>query len=163
MMQLLSLYPNFNAEIHNYYLGANSEQAVGYTAEEKAYFASKPVVTVYYEENWEPFEYEENGEARGITPDLLRAVGEETGITFQLETTPSTRDQCVSVGSAGGDTVMAVSYDYLWADDHGLVMTQPFLTGSVMRVTKTAVLRPAPRRWSKTPILRAAFQPFIPN
>jgi signal transduction histidine kinase len=142
MMQLLSLYPNFNADIHNYYLGANSEQTVGYTAEEKAYLASKPVVTVYYEANWEPFEYEENGEARGITPDLLRAVGEETGINFKLETTPSTKDQYVSVGSASGDTVMAVSYDYLWADDHGLLMTQPYVAGSVMRVSRTGSTSP---------------------
>ena len=163
MMQLLSLYPNFNAEIHNYYLGANSEQAVGYTAEEEAYLASKPVVTVYYEENWEPFEYEENGEARGITPDLLRAVGEETGITFKLETTPSTKEQYVSVGSASGDTVMAVSYDYLWADDHGLLMTQPFVTGSVMRVTKTVDALPGTVAVVKDTYLESRVSNFYPE
>lgn len=136
MMQLLSLYPNFNAEIHDHYFGTNSEQVIGYTAGEEAYLESKPDVTVYYEENWEPFEYEENGSASGITPDLLRAVGEETGITFRFEKTPSTKNQYVSIGSASGDTVMAVSYDYLWADSHGLLMTQPYVTGSVMRVAK---------------------------
>ena len=142
MMQLLSFCPNFNADIHDYYFGANSEQAVGYTSEEKAYLDSKPAVTVYFEVNWEPFEYEENGRASGITPDLLRAIGEETGIDFRFETTPSTKDQYISIGSASGDTVMAVSYDYLWADDHGLQMTQPYLTGSVMRVTQTGSTSP---------------------
>jgi signal transduction histidine kinase/ActR/RegA family two-component response regulator len=140
MMQLFSFYPNFNEDIHNYYFGANSVQAIGYTAEEQAYLASKPVVTVYFEANWEPFEYVENGSAAGITPDLLRAVEKETGIRFRFETTPSTQDQYVSIGSASGDTVMAVSCDYLWADDHGLLMTQPYVTGSVMCVTKTGDL-----------------------
>jgi signal transduction histidine kinase len=137
MMQLLSYYPNFNADIHNYYFGANSEQAIGYTAEEKAYLESNPVVTVYFEANWEPFEYVENGRASGITPDLLRAIEKETGVHFRFETTPSTKDQYVHIGNASGDTVMAVSYDYLWADNHGLLMTQPYVTGSVMRVTQT--------------------------
>ena len=34
MMQLLSLYPNFNEDIHNYYFGTISAETVGYTAEE---------------------------------------------------------------------------------------------------------------------------------
>jgi len=163
MMQLLSLYPNFNADIHNYYFGMYSDQTVGYTTEEETYLASKPVVTVYYEENWEPFEYEENGEARGITPDLLRAVGEETGITFKLETTPSTKDQYVSVGSSGGDTLMAVSYDYLWADGHGLLMTQPFVTGSVMRVTKTVGTLPGTVAVVKDTYLESRVSTFYPE
>ncbi len=137
MMQLMSIHPNFSSDIHEYYFGANYEQTIGYTAEEKAYLESKPVVTCYYEVNWEPFEYEEKSVASGITPDLLRTIGEETGITFRFETTPSTKDQYASINSAGGDTVMAVSYDYLWADDHGLQMTQPYVVGSVMRVTRT--------------------------
>lgn len=137
MMQLLSFYPNFNTDIHDYYFGTNSEQTIGYTVEEEAYLASHPVVTLYYETNWEPFEYDDNGRADGITPDLLRAVEQETGIRFRFVTTPSTKDQYVSIGSASGDTVMTVSYDYLWADDHGLVMTPPYVTGSVMRVTRT--------------------------
>ena len=163
MMQLLSFYPNFNADIHSYYLGANYEQAIGYTAEEEAYLASKPVVTVYYEADWEPFEYAEKGAARGITPDLLRAVGEATGITFQFETTPSTKDQYISVGSASGDTVMAVSYDYLWADGHKLLMTQPYVTGSVMRVTKTVGSSPAAVAVVKDTYLESQVSHYYPE
>jgi signal transduction histidine kinase len=120
-------------------------------------------VTVYYEEDWEPFEYEEKGEARGITPDLLRAVGEETGISFRLEKTPSTKDQYASIRSAGGDTVMAVSYDYLWADDHGLLMTQPYVTGSVMRVTKTDSASPADAAVVKDTYLESRVSYYYPE
>ena len=31
---------------------------------------------------------------------------------------------------------MAVSYDYGWADEHDLLVTQPYLAGSVMRVVR---------------------------
>jgi signal transduction histidine kinase len=34
------------------------------------------------------------------------------------------------------DTVMAVSYDYAWADEHDLLVTQPYVSGTVMRVMK---------------------------
>jgi len=163
IMQLLSFYPNFNADIHNYYFSASSEQAIGYTGEEKSYLASKPVVTFYYEANWEPFEYEENGVASGITPDLLRAVGDKTGITFRFETTPSTKDQYVSISNASGDTAMAVSYDYLWADDHGLLMTQPYVTGSVMRVSQTGSIYPRTAAVVKDTYLESRVSYYYPE
>ena len=136
MAQLFSFNPSFNADLYEYHFADAAAQAVGYTQQEKAYLAQKPVVNVYYETSWEPFEYDRSGQAAGITPDIIRAIGSDTGIRFRFVLTSNTQDVYAGVGSEVHDTVMAVSYDYGWADDHDLLVTQPYLTGSVLRAQK---------------------------
>ena len=137
MAQLFSYKPSFNADIFEYHFKGVASQVSGYTTEEKAYLEKHPVVDVYYETSWEPFEYERKGEAAGITPDIIRAIGKDTGIEFRFVLESSTDAIYDKTGKATADTLMAVSYDYSWADEHDLLVTQPYVTGSVMRVTKT--------------------------
>jgi len=142
MAQLLSYIPSFNADLYEYHFGSVAVQAIGYTQRESAYLASHPVVNVYYETNWAPFEYESGGEAAGITPDVIRAIGADTGIRFRFVLSSSTQDVYTGVGGATSDTVMAVSYDYVWANAHDLLVTQPYLSGSVLRVSKPSAAEP---------------------
>jgi signal transduction histidine kinase/CheY-like chemotaxis protein len=142
MTELFSYYPGFNADMYSYHFGNISSQAVGYTQQELAYLAAGPVVDVYYESNWEPFEYAKDGAAAGITPDVLRAIGRDTGIKFNFVLLSSTKDVYQGVSGSSADTVMAVSYDYSWANSHDLLVTQPYISGSVMRVTKTPETTP---------------------
>jgi signal transduction histidine kinase/BarA-like signal transduction histidine kinase len=44
--------------------------------------------------------------------------------------------------SSAEDTVMAVSYDYLWANRHDLIATQPYVSGSVMRISRRSGTEP---------------------
>ena len=142
MTQLLSYNPGFNADIYQYHFRQAASQAAVYTQAEKAYLAAKPTVNVYYETNWAPFEYDRNGQAAGITPEILRAIGKDTGITFNFVLSSSTQDVYSDVGNTNRDTIMAVSYDYRWANQHELLVTQPYLSGSVMRVTRNAAATP---------------------
>jgi ABC-type amino acid transport substrate-binding protein len=136
MAQLFSYNPSFNADLFEYHFGSTVAQSAGYTQQEKDYLASAPVVNVFYETNWAPFEYESGGEAAGITPEVLRAIGRDTGITFQFVLTSSTQAVYQNINGSPIDTVMAVSYDYAWADEHDLLVTQPYVSGTVMRVMK---------------------------
>ena len=138
MAKLFSGNPSFNTDIYDYHFGDEETLSVGYTPEERAYLATNPVVNVYYETNWEPFEYEENGEPAGITPDVIRAIGQDTGITFKFVLASSTQAVYDDASGVTTDTVMAVSYDYTWANAHDLFVTQPYVSGSVMRVTRNA-------------------------
>ncbi len=137
MTCLLSYNPSFNADLYRKSFGGSTVQSEEFTQEEKAYLDTEPVVLVPYETNWEPFEVEVNGEASGITPDILRAVSLDTGITFRFVLSSSTQEIYHEMKSGTADTVMAVSYDYLWANAHDLLVTQPYINASVMRVTKT--------------------------
>jgi signal transduction histidine kinase/AmiR/NasT family two-component response regulator len=136
MARLFSYNPRFNADIYQYHFGTIASQTSEYTRQETAYLARHPVVNVYYETTWEPFEYSRGGTAAGITPDIIRAIGKDTGIEFRFMLTPSTLDVYDSVTKEENDTVMAVSYDYSWANAHDLLLTQPYITASVMRVTR---------------------------
>jgi signal transduction histidine kinase len=142
MAALLSYSPDFNAEIYEYHFGNLMSQTTGFTRQESEYLATKPVVDVYYETSWEPFEYESGGEAAGITPDVIRAIGRDTGITFRFVLSSSTQDVYKGIGGGSGDLIMAVSYDYVWANSHDLQVTQPYISGSVMRVVKSADTTP---------------------
>jgi signal transduction histidine kinase len=142
MAQIFSYIPGFNANMYKYHLGASVGQAFGYTKQELEYLASKPVVDVYYETDWSPFEYDSGGEVCGITPDVLRAIGADTGISFRFVLAPSTHDIYAGVEKSSADTVMAVSYDYTWAKEHDLLATQPYVSGSVMRVVKNSLEEP---------------------
>ena len=142
MARLFSTNPSFNTDIYDYHYGDADALSLGYTQEELAYLKTNPVVDVYYETDWEPFEYEENGQPEGITPDVIRAVGEDTGITFNFVQSSSTQSVYADANGVTRDTVMAVSYDYSWANYHDLLVTQPYVTGSVMRVTKSSAVTP---------------------
>ena len=138
MTHLFSYNPNFNSDLYARIFRDNVTKGEGYSQEELDYLSRKPVVNVYYEENWEPFEYDSDGKAAGITPDIIRAIGEDTGITFRFVKEGTTTDVYQGTAEASEDTIMAVSYDYIWANSHDLLVTQPYVSGSVMRVTKKA-------------------------
>lgn len=142
MAKLFSYSPAFNAYIYQYYMGDTLTQAIEYTDQEQTYLADHPVVDVYYEANWAPFEYEKDGRAEGITPDVLRAISQDTGITFRFVLLSSTQDVYQNMETASKDSLMAVSYDYIWARDHDLLSTQPYISGLVMRVMKFSGMSP---------------------
>jgi len=142
MTALFSFNPGFNNDLYGYHFGSAPTKTAEFTEGERRYLDSKPVVCVYYETTWEPFEYDDKGKAAGITPEIINAIGKETGISFKFMLASSTSDVYNAVGSDKNDAVMAVSYDYSWADSHDLLMTQPYVSGSVMRVTKNHRVAP---------------------
>jgi signal transduction histidine kinase/CheY-like chemotaxis protein len=141
-MSLLFRYnPGFNLDLYRYHFATSASQETAYTKDELAYLKSKPSVAFYYETNWAPFEYDSNGKASGITPDVVRAISEETGISFEFRLFSSTADVYSGINGSS-DAAMAVSYNYSWANDHDLVVTQPYVSGTVMRVSKNTTATP---------------------
>jgi len=136
MARLFSYNPGFNAEIFDYHLGNAAAKSIGYTEQELSYLASNPSVDVFYEKSWEPFEFAEGNKAEGITPDIIRAIAKDTGITFNFILTSSTQAVYERMDSTPRDGIMAISYDYNWGNAHDLLVTQPYVGGSVMRVVK---------------------------
>ena len=142
MTQLISYEPNFNTLLYQKIFKGNSSQISGYTQEETEYLNQNPVVFVAYESNWQPFEYQKNGDPAGITPDVIRAIGKQTGINFKFIESSSTQEIYDKMKGVSNDLVMAMSYDYIWANDHDVIVTQPYISGSIMRVTKNAYVTP---------------------
>jgi signal transduction histidine kinase/AmiR/NasT family two-component response regulator len=142
MAQLFSYNPSFNADLYRKSFEDSTAQSESFTQQELAYLKAKPVVIVPYETNWEPFEMEKDGRACGITPDILRAIGRDTGIAFRFVRASSTQAIYNGMDGSASDTIMTVSYDYLWANSHDLIVTQPYVNGSVMQVKKSPDVTP---------------------
>ena len=142
MAHLFSYNPNFNADIFNRIFKNNNSKSENYSQQEKQYLESRPVITVIYEKNWAPFEYDEKGRAAGITPDIIRAIGKDTGLNFKFVLLDSTQSIYNEITGIPDDTIMAVSYDYIWANHHDLLVTQPYISGSVMSVAKKPDIDP---------------------
>ena len=142
MAHLFSYNPNFNADIFNRIFKNNNSKSENYSQQEKQYLESRPVITVIYEKNWAPFEYDDKGRAAGITPDIIRAIGKDTGLNFKFVLLDSTQSIYNEITGIPDDTIMAVSYDYIWANHHDLLVTQPYISGSVMSVTKKPEIDP---------------------
>ena len=142
LAQLMSYNPGFNTDLYETYFRKNISMSTGYTVDELEYLTKKPIVNVIYETTWAPFEYEKDGQAAGITPEVIRAIGRDTGIQFHFLLSSSTQDVYDSAKDISSDMVMAVSYNYIWANEHNLFVTQPYVTGSVMRVSKNGSSEP---------------------
>ena len=138
MAHLFSYNPNFNTDIYRAVFRNNISKSESYSQQEIDYLNKKPTVNVLYETNWAPFEYEKDGTACGITPDIIRAIGKDTGIKFNFVLSSSTQDIYNNMNGGYNNEIMAVSYDYIWANNHDLLVTQPYISGSVMCVTKNA-------------------------
>jgi polar amino acid transport system substrate-binding protein len=54
------------------------------TDEERDWIAKHPVLQVGNELDWPPFDYAENGEARGYSIDLIKLIGGKTGLKFKF-------------------------------------------------------------------------------
>ena len=142
MARLFSYNSSFNADIYRANFGNDASQSESFTQQELDYLKTSPVVLVPCETDWPPFESVRGGEPAGITPDIIRAIGKETGIRFRFVLSSSTQSIYDDMNGKAADTVMAVSYDYIWANAHDLLVTQPYISGSVMCVTRSPDVKP---------------------
>ncbi len=62
----------------------NSSAPINLTTEEIAWLKEHPVLKVGNENDWEPFDFTENGEAQGYSIDHLRLIGEKVGLQFDF-------------------------------------------------------------------------------
>jgi signal transduction histidine kinase/CheY-like chemotaxis protein len=142
MATLFSYVPSFNSDLFNEHFGTSTSETLAFSQAEDAYRLQHPTIYFVYELNWAPFEYDQSGEAHGISPDVIRAIGEDTGINFQFVLTTSTEAIYHEVDGQSVDTIMAVSYNYTWANDHGLWVSQPYVSGGTMLVSKSGTQNP---------------------
>lgn len=57
-----------------------ADKSVILTPEEKAWISDNPVIQVGNEEDWAPFDFVEDGEAKGYSIDVVRLLAEKTGL-----------------------------------------------------------------------------------
>lgn len=74
--------PELETKLMNKFYQSRLDKTVVFTTEEKKYIADTQRVTVGYFDGYYPFLYEEEGECRGLTRDLLDGAAAMAGLTL---------------------------------------------------------------------------------
>lgn len=113
--------------------------ALNFTAEEKAYLATHPVIRTMVSPRQSPYTYFQDGQPQGVIAEVIKRVEADLGITLEVipEETQHTMMQHLTDGDI--DMVMDFYTDHNWARAHNALLTFPYLTlnyVSVMRKDK---------------------------
>lgn len=120
--------PNFDDELFSLYYGSSTDDSVVFSRDEKAYIAAHPTAKVIYDPNCAPIELlDENGQAHGISIDILNVVSEICGIKFEFVTANSFSQSLAKFQSGDAQIFSSITYDYGWAEHNNMYLTQPYL------------------------------------
>lgn len=141
--------PAWRTELMNkFYVGDNGI-FVPMTAAERVYLENiknhSVVFTAIVRPDNAPYSYFENGEAKGIIPEIFAEITRRTGIQYRVIETTNFEEYSQAIISGQADIVMDAYYNYQWADRRKVQLTDPFLTSTITQVTPRN-LNHAPRK-----------------
>lgn len=123
-------YSNFNSDLYKkHYASANGRNAI-FTKEEMEYLNESHTIEVVAGGRGKPFEYYDESKKKycGIIPDVLDRISELTGLQFEyVDENQADKDD---------DLITVITSDSQWADELKLDMTQPFISSSLVVVSK---------------------------
>ena len=73
----------FETDVRSEFLELN-QQGFELTQKEREYISNLPVLKVSNQENWEPFDFVQNGHANGFSIELLRSLAKTLGLKIQF-------------------------------------------------------------------------------
>ncbi|ORT99308.1 Signal transduction histidine kinase [Anaerovibrio sp. JC8] len=121
-----ALYPE---KLFDKYRHFQVREGLPLSVEEKQYIADHPVLRVGLLENQPPFSYIDNdGNFRGITPDLYRKIGQE--LNWQVEFVPfkNRADILIAIHSKDIDLYGVTTQDIIASESKGLALTKTYFT-----------------------------------
>jgi len=71
--------------LKNKWLGKSTSKSVILTSKEKEFLKSNPVITVQNEKNWPPYNYNENGVAKGFSIDYMNLLASKLNIEIKYK------------------------------------------------------------------------------
>lgn len=132
--------PYFSTSLYEEYF-TPSNDSVRLSAMEREYVSAVGPVQVGAISNQPPFHRaaEGTGEVEGITADVLHYISEETGLRFEFVFASTTEELYQMMETGACDLIAGITYDYAFAREYGLTMTQPYLSAQYMRVMRPGV------------------------
>lgn len=121
--------PMFRSRLHDSYFARSSSTLV-LSDGDLAFIASSGPVRVGVLTGQPPYEYEEDGELKGIAIDLLETVAAKTGLEFAYVAASSEGELDELRRQGAIDLEACVNYDYAAARERNLLLTQPYVTAS---------------------------------
>lgn len=130
--------PLFRSRLHDSYFSVTSS-SFALTDVEEEYVGNAAPVRVGVLSDQPPYQYEEDGQIKGISVDLLKTVAEKTGLRFEY-VAAETADELDALQVAGSiDMVAGIDYNYAAARERNLALTQPYVSASYVLVANKGV------------------------
>lgn len=136
MEDVLIENPNYNTMLFNKYYASQNTPSPVFTVEEKAFIEEHSTIKVWYDENWAPVSYQSGTEAAGIAPDLLRAIGEQCGITFEFQPMGQRTVKELSLKASPNDIICSLTNSPDLLEDTDLSVTKSYLDLPILLVGK---------------------------
>lgn len=136
MLAMEQANPQFSAALFEKYFASTAGE-LALSEEEQAYVAQTGTLRVGYLQNKAPFQYQgEDGQARGISIDLLTQIANNTGLQFSF--IPAKDMEALSKLVQGGqvDLVAGMTYNYDAARAQGLSMTRSYLSAQYIMLVR---------------------------
>lgn len=120
--------PYFTTALYEKYFSAPNNQLV-LTDAEKTYIKNADELNVGFLSGQPPLQYkDEDGHAKGISADLFSYISDKTGLKFNY-IVKDTPDELYAMAQDGTIDILAnIDYDYSFAREHHMSMTQPYIT-----------------------------------
>ena len=142
--EMLTVTPNLRAMLEQQ--TGRARAPLFLTPEEKAYLAEHNHFTAFASPKQEPYSYFENGQHRGIVHDIITRIESDLGITFDVRETPTNSALFNALDSGEADVMLDFYFDFNWARQHGVRITNPYLSSDYVLIRRRGQALPADPR-----------------
>jgi two-component system sensor histidine kinase EvgS len=135
---------SFDDRLINKYFSDDATPSIAFSVAEQEYLrelmSQEGSIKVSYDPAWEPIESKDpkTGEYTGIGKDIFDLISQKSGLKFQFFAGNSFKDTLEQYGGTV-ELVSLLSYDFDWADQLNVSLTQPILYGQVFKVYNSAL------------------------
>lgn len=129
LSQILVNNVDYLTNLKNKYEAAYNVNELPFSAAEKAYIASHPIISVAVLDNDEPYYVQgSKGADTGILPDYYALVAKDTGFHFRYVIYPTMDAAIAAVKDGTVDMLGLFSNGIIASQQHGLILTESYFT-----------------------------------
>lgn len=137
MDKIMTYNPNFNNFLYSKYFDQSSSEKIVFSSKELEYIKKNPKILVLIDPIWYPLESYSSVSHKfdGIIPNILDEISKKSGLDFTFVKSQSSVDALETISSDSAvNTITSISFDYKWANENNVTITQPILTTSIQMV-----------------------------
>lgn len=140
-MEQMDLYsPGWRTKLNDTYYKQNVGQEIAFTAEEQEFVQTcqdqKQVFTVVVAPENAPYAYFEDGQAKGILPDIFAEIARRSHLQFNIIFTPDREAYVQAIRSRQAAVRLDCLLNYDAAEKQGYRLTVPYITTPVAKVSR---------------------------
>jgi len=128
--------PELETQLMNRFFQDKLDKTIVFTLEEKEYLKQQGEIKVGYFDSYYPFVYDENGECKGLTKEMLEGSAALTGLTISWQRIENPEDARTALVNGDIDVMSYCVHSEGATADHGLTKTKYYVQVPLVLVMK---------------------------